>query len=1136
MSKRQSVFIWTLLVGCVAGTLLAPRCSAQEITASIYGTVADSSGGAVPDATVMVFDTNTGAQRTTATTQAGVFFFIRLPIGDYRLTVDKNGFKKYEQARIHLDVNDKLNLNITLEVGAVTQTVTVTSEAPLLSTQTAEVSNLVGTNQMQAMPLNGRAFNQLVDLVPGVAPDSGRVGGGVGLFSDTASSVNGAQSNQNIFLVDGVYNEDNGSAANLLVTPSVDSLAEFKILRNNYSAEFGSGSGAVVNIVTKSGTQQFHGDLYEFVRNDKFDAADFLLNASGLQKSELRLNDFGGTIGGPFWLGNYNKDKTKDFFFASVEIHREVRGNVITDNVPSLRQRQGILDPNCDVTPAPCTVQPADPYEVPVTEEANVDPSMIDPNGAAILERYPEPNANYDVNGFNYIVSSPTVTNVDQETYRWDHYIGQKATMMVRWMQMKQALNGINNQLWGDDSFPSVNSDWQWLGSNAALHMTYSFSPTVVNDFEFGYSHNYISFVTGKSSNATLASRSGFTYTELFPETSGSFPSMWGVENFGAVTHTAPFFNKTNNFQFKDDVAMTFGRHNLKVGFSGVSFAKLEPANGGDDETAGTVGFHTFQDLLLGNLLYYTEQQSQNFVPDRAHNAAIYVQDDYKATSNLTLNLGLRWQYLGQIHSADNNIANFLPSAYNPTQCPVSAFNEVGLIDPTVCNTLNGIITPKNFPRPSLLTDHWLDFEPRFGIAWVPHGFSNKLVIRTGFGMFHGRDAMSQTSSLGQQPPYDLYPVLSMANLTFSQLAPGQLSPFNPDLPQPPVTISALDPIYNNPLTYQYSFGIQYELPSQTTLEVDYVGSHAIHLGQNRDINQIPAQYQSGVFDGSIGLPDSVRPYLGFSVINMNERVGVSSYNSLQVFVNHRMQRGVQFQLAYTYSRNISNTINQDTEARNSPVQDAYHPQLDRGLTNQDTPHSLVFNYIWDLPFYKNQTGWQGRMLGGWEVVGISTFRSGTPFTACEDQDIAGISDGNICERPNLVGKAILPKGQRTLSQYFNTAAFVLQAPGTFGNAARNNLRNPGIINSDFSVFKNTKIPWFGKKAGSEGANLQFRVEFFNVFNHTQFNGVDNTFVVQTDADGNPIVGSTSDPTSSFGAVNSNRAPREIQLALKLIF
>ena len=285
-------------------------------------------------------------------------------------------------------------------------------------------------------------------------------------------SVNGAQSNSNVFLVDGAYNEDNGSNANLLVTPSIDSLAEFSILRNNYSAEFGGGTGAIINVITKSGSQTFHGDLFDFLRNDALDSADFFLNATGGKKSELRLNNFGGTIGGPFWIpGHYNQNKTKDFFFVSQEFRREVRGNVATEDVPSTRQRQGILDPNCLVTPGSCTVQPADPFEVPLSGEANVDPTQFDPNATAILARIPPPNANFEVNGFNWIASEPTVTSVNTATYRWDHNVGEKARVMLRYIGMTQALNGINaaNGLWGDDSFPSVNSDWKWVGRNAVL-------------------------------------------------------------------------------------------------------------------------------------------------------------------------------------------------------------------------------------------------------------------------------------------------------------------------------------------------------------------------------------------------------------------------------------------------------------------------------------------------------------------------------------------------------------------------------------------------------------------------------------------------------------------------------------------
>jgi hypothetical protein len=1122
----------------VLKTLAPVRLTAQEITGTISGTVTDSSGAVIPDAAVAVLNVSTKAERKTTTTSAGVFFFTSLPIGDYALRVTKEGFKQYQRTGIHLDVNDKLSFDIALQVGVTTQQITVTEEAPAVETSTGAVSNLIGSEQTQALPLNGRAFNQLVDLIPGVAPDNGRVGGGVGLFSDTAVSVNGNQSNSNTFLVDGLYNEDNGSNANLLVTPSVDSLAEFNILRNNYSAEFGGGTGAIVNVITKSGTQMFHGDLFEFLRNDALDSANFFENATGTQKSKLRLNNFGGTIGGPFWIpGIYNQDKTKDFFFVSSEFRREIRGNVAQDNVPSVRQRQGILDPSCVATPAPCAVQAADPFEVPISGESNVDPSIIDPNGAAILMRYPLPNANFIQNGFNYIANEPTVTNVDQETYRWDHYVSEKARVMVRYMRMSQSLNDINEQLWGDDNFPSVNSDWKWVGRNAVLHVTNTLSPRLVNEFEFGYSHNHISFVTGQSSDKTLASRAGFTYTELFPETNNSFPTMWGVENFGAVLHTAPFFNKTDNFLFKDDLAFTFGKHNLKVGGDFLLLRKMEPANGGDDEDAGTVVFNSFQDLLLGNLLTYQEEQTLNPVRGRYKDFGFYLQDDYKATRTLTLNLGLRWQYLSPIRAASGNIANFDPARYDPARCSVTAFTPDGLVDPTLCDLSNGIITPAvtgGVDR-ALVRRHFNGWEPRIGMAWRPFAGNERLVLRGGVGVYHGRDAGSQTSALGRQPPFDR--VATLNNITFSQLAPGRLSPFNPDLPQPPVEISALDLAYFSPESYQYSMGAQWEFAPRTTIEVDYVGSHQIHLGRNRDINQIAPQFQLPVFNGLD--PNPVRPFLGYNIINLNERAGVSRYNSLQVFLNRRVDRyGLQLQAAYTYSRSISDANNQDSEGHANPLQDAYHPELDKGVANQNQPHSLSLNYLWSVPFFKNAQGWREQVLDGWELVGINTFRTGLPLRVCEDRDIDGTL-GEACERPNLVADPRLSKGARTLDRFFNTSAYVLQQPGTFGNAGLNMFTGPGINNWDFSIFKNFRVPWFGKGSNSlagESANVQFRAEFFNFLNHTQFSDVKTTFVPQTDASGNLLVGLPADASSGFGAVVGARAPREIQFALKLIF
>jgi len=559
---------------------------AQEITGNISGTVADPSGSVIPNAAVTAVNTGTGAARATQATSAGVFFLNNLPVGNYSLTVEAAGFKKYEAKGIRVDVNDRLNFAVKMEIGAVTEAVEVSAEAVQLQTETGEVSNLIGAAQTQALPLNGRVYSQLVELVPGVVSDNGHVGGGTGLSSDTAVSINGNQSNSNLWLIDGQNNMDIGSNAQNVVTPPLDALEEFKVLRNNFSAEFGQVTGGVINVITKSGTKDFHGSVYEFFRNDKLDATDFFLNSSGTPKSELRQNNFGYTFGGPFWIpGLYNKDKSKDFFFASYEGRREVRGNVATDNVPTLRQRNGILDPTCAVTPAPCTPLPADPQELPLSGEANVNPSQIDPNATAILARYPAPNASYAAAGFNFIASENTGTIDNVQLYRWDHNFSEKAMLMVRFMSEDQGQAGINGQHWGDDNFPSVNSDWNFTAKNAVAKLTYLITPRMVNDFQFGFTNNFIHFQTGASSDPTLASRSGFTYTELFPETSGSFPALNGVDGFGNVAHQAPFTNRESLLSWKDDVAYTFGSHNVKFGaFFGRS-RKREPANGGGATT-----------------------------------------------------------------------------------------------------------------------------------------------------------------------------------------------------------------------------------------------------------------------------------------------------------------------------------------------------------------------------------------------------------------------------------------------------------------------------------------------------------------------------------------------------------------------
>jgi outer membrane receptor protein involved in Fe transport len=1127
MRIKAVCFVALLLLG------LATSLPAQEITGNISGTITDPSGGGIPDANVVVTNTATAVERSTTTTSAGIFFFSNLPVGDYELAVSKPGFKKSETKGIHLNVNDKLAFPITMVLGAVNEVVTVTSEAAVLQTESAEVSNLVGNNQMKALPLNQRDFGQLVDLVPGVAPDNGRVG-----INDTSVSVNGNQSNSNLYLVDGTFDEDNGNNGGIMVRPSVDSIEEFKILRNNYSPEFGEATGAIVNVVTKSGGKDFHGSLFEFLRNDKLDASDPFLGAPG----KLRYNDYGFTIGGPVWIPKvYNTEKKSDFFFFSTEFSREIRGNTVTGTVPTARQRTGTLDPNCafalaHVPPLPCTPQAADTQEF-VVDEQNFT-GTPDPNAVAFLDRYPLPNTDIS-NGFNFIASSPAVSNFNHYAIRWDHQFGAKASLMANYMQTNTPLAGLNsNGFWGDDNFPSVNSDWNTKAKLANIKLTTVISSRTVNDFQFGYSNNVIDIKTSTVSDPVLASRSGFTYTELFPETSGSFPALNLNDGFDALQHTAPFFDLTHNFQYRDDLTHSFGKHNLKVGFFARFSRKLEPANGGGDFTAGSFNVLSLGDLLAGNASQYTEQESNNDVPSRGRDVALYFQDTFKVSSSFTLDYGLRWQYLGQVFSVENNVASFYPNRYDPARCPAATAFVVDpvtgglVVDPGTCDTLNGIVTQKTPGVDKSLRDpHYRDFEPRVGFAWAPLP-SKRLLLRVGGGIYHGRDAFSQNSATGQLPPFNNNPVLN--GITFSSMT----TPFDSATPQPPGALNVLEKSYPSPQSYQYSLGVQYELMPRTSLEVNYVGSRQIHLGRNRNINQVPATFQPAIANfvnngctpdpdpttaSTCVDPNTVRPFLGYDFINVNERQATSRYNSLQVFFNRQLSHGLAFQASYTYSRNIATTANRDSEARDLPMQDAFHPEREKAVAIQDIPHSLVFNYVWQLPFARKSNGILKVLAAGWQINGISTFRSGRPVNVCLQNDNAGLGDSGICERPDITGDPVLDKSKRTLSQWFNTSAFSVPTLGTFGNGGRNPVRGSGINNWDLSVFKVTDFPWFGRHSGwntAETAKLEFRAEMFNVWNHPQFSDPGSTL---GDADFGQITGL---------GIN----PREVQFGLRIEF
>lgn len=1102
----------------------------QEITGTISGSVRDQSGAVVPGATVVATQTETQRSFSTKTNELGLYSFPTLPIGTYQLGAEAAGFRRYLATGLTLHVNERLQVEIALQLGAATQVVEVMAQPTPVNTQSGEVSNLVNGSQVRELPLNGRNFVALTKLVPGTSAGGGLNTFDVGLLGSTHLSVNGNAGNSNLWLVNGVNNSDIGSNATLLVFPSVDAISEFSILRNNYSAEFGFASGGIVNVVTRSGGQAFHGALFEFLRSDKLDAADFFLNRAGRAKNKLRFNNFGWTIGGPVFFPNrYNTDRKRDFFFFAQEWRRQIRGGTILMNVPSARQRLGILDPTCaNGSPTPCVSQPPDPMEIVVRMEPNVAPFCMagvtapcivapgqspapgttlfqpDPNAVAALSRYPLPNT---TGAPNFTGSRPAFTKWREDLSRWDHYFSERTNLMLNWTHDTWAQD--RTALWGDAPHPTIASDWSQPSNVATARLAHTWNERMLSTFQFNYSDNEIKWVSAKSCPASLCSRQGFTYREIFPETSGQFPTVRNGDGFTLLQHLPPYTNRTDIVQFLTDFSYAFGKHALKVGGTAAWMRKPAPVVA-SNPTAGNIFARNLQQLLLGNIALYSETETTNPVLTRWRNDAVYVQDNYKVWPNLTLNLGLRWQFVGQPFSAIDNISNFYPNLYNPSQAPT--LDATGKVISGTGNPTNGLVTPKSpqASNRSLVENHFADWEPRLGFAYDPFR-KGKFVLRGGFGIYHTQDSVDHTVNIGANPPFDQ--IAFLTNTTFAALGPVV-----PGTPQPPVGLTALDVNHQNPASYQYSLGFQVAPLRNTMIEMDYVGSRQVHLGRNRDINQVPPSAQPLVAAGAA--PGVFRPFKGYELIMLNERAGVARYNSLQVTLNHRMSHGLQLQAAYTLAHCFSDSPNDQNGAGAAPLQDAFHPSLNYAWCGTDQPQNLVINYIWTVPFFHAKQSFLGQALDGWQLSGINTFASGLTTTACLLSDNAGI--GNAfpgCERANVVGAVNLSKGSRSVDRYFNTAAFALPPLGAFGNSANNNIRLPGVNNWDFSIYKNFRTPWLGGSLWGEKAEIQFRAEFFNLWNHTQFSGVSTAF-----------------GRSDFGKVNSVRTPRDIQFGLKFLW
>jgi hypothetical protein len=1149
--------IWNaafLVLTALAALLVLPvNLNAQELEGTLTGTVTDASGAVISGAAVTITLNGVGGETRAVRTDAdGNFTATNLPAGTYTVSITSPGFASFTDKNVVLNVAQKRAISAQLKTGSETQTVVVQENPVAIDTDSSAQAGTIDGTQVRELELINRNFEQLVTLQPGVVNTMGDEPG-FGLNSNSAISVNGARETANNWSVDGADINDSGSNATLLNIPSIDAIQEFTLERSSYDASFGRSGGGQIVVATRSGTSDFHGSAYEFVRTEQTDANLYFNNLSDTPRSADHYNNFGFTIGGPIFIPHvYNSDRKKTFFFWSEEWRKTVQPTTNDVAAATPAELAGKFDTNPTdyaATVAAVGAKCVSAY-TPLTTGTNptgyavASPSCFSANSqvylSQVVSKFP---ANYTAvsNGFTYgdnITGYSTLNNFRQDLVRVDHYFNDKVHFFARGMQ-DDVPESLPTGLWGGNNYPGVvNVAINAPGKNVVGNLTWTISPKMVNEVEFAYSQGTISgALSGQANSASILS--SLTNKLAYQDPYGRIPSATVLD--GSVTvvsqGSAPYFERNLDRNLFDNFTLTLGRHTIRSGFTAQQMLKTEDASEGNP----SFQFNTWGDFLLGNAALYT-QASRDIIPDLHFvNLEAFVQDDWKVSHRLNINLGVRWSRFPSPSDVRNTLNNFDPLLYKPNEAPVlegSSASNPGSFAPgqayTPATYANGLIFPQGTacqeaqaisgqvtcsPYGSVVNpNNNLNFGPRVGFAWTPYA-SGKTVLRGGFGTFYDRtlDGIWEQNAFGDPP---LVQTATIANTKFDNPvgAGSNATPLGPN-----ALTTTGDPTFKVPSYADYNLSLQQQLASSTTLEIAYVGSTTRHLLGEVDMNMPTLSTRA---DNATAPLNNIRPYLGYSDFHTRTPVFTGNYNSLQVSLNHRM-RDLQLQVAYTWSRNLSDQYN-DRGVANTYT---YDPMLDYGATGLNQPDIFIANFVYKEPFFRGQQGWLGHTLGGWELSGITTFESGISFSNYQTVDpfdcvtptnatsgcVAGTYPGGLgMNGPNY---DILPRPDQTVPtvkllkhdlNWFDPSDFT-KAVAHFGSETAGSLLGPGFEKVDLGLMKNFRF--------TERVNLQMRAESFNVLNHTNFNSIDSGL-----EDG------------TFGEANGAHEGRKMQFSGKLYF